>query len=143
MDQKRCAQSDSNHVWPILMKSVLNEKYCFLKSLRCAKKNQLFFRKVEIFLAHLNHLVTPYYLVSYTFWFNKFKKKTFSTFFLADNCPSFHFKGQKVWKISNFMESLINRNCQIWPQLNLVFYTIWTVHEYLGHFLTVKGKKVG
>ena len=25
----------------------------------------------------------------------------------------------------------------------MIFYTILTVHEYLGHFLTIKGKKVG
>ena len=32
MGQKRCARSGLHHIWPILMKSVQNEKkYCFLK----------------------------------------------------------------------------------------------------------------
>ena len=82
MGQNRCARSDSNHVWLILMKSVINGKVLFSQMIKvCQKKFSCFLRKnrflavfvileksqkrpkivfffwkVEIFLAHLNHL---------------------------------------------------------------------------------------
>ena len=50
MGQNRCARSVSNHVWLILMKSVLNEKGVFPQMIKvCKKKNFMFFKKKSIF----------------------------------------------------------------------------------------------
>ena len=144
MGKNRCARSVTNHVWLILIKSVLNEKGVFPQMIKVGQKKFsyflrknwflavfvileksqkwpkiiFFFWKVEIFLTHLNHLGKQYFFIFYTFWFNqkKIKKDTFFHFFLAKNCPSFNVEGQKVLKIKIFMESLQNRNCHIWPK---------------------------
>ena len=126
MGQKRCAWSGLQHIWLILMKSVQNEKYCFLKWLRCAKKNFHLSKEKNIFWLFLwfwkNHKNDQKSLFSFERWkffwhtliiletvffhflyflirSKKIKKVTFFTFFLATNCPSFNFEGQKVHKI--------------------------------------------
>ena len=142
MGQNRCARSDSNHVWLILMKSVLNEKGVFPQMIKvCEKKFSCFLRKNR-FLAVFVILekITKTDKNSFFLWkggnffrhtLNIWENSTFSfsiildlikkskkgTFllFLAQNCPSFNFEGQKVLKIKVFMESLQNRDCHIQP----------------------------
>ena len=46
MGQNKCARSVTNHVWLILMKSVLNEKGVFPQMIKvCKKKISCFLRK--------------------------------------------------------------------------------------------------
>ena len=130
MGQNRCAWSVTNHVWLILMKSVINGKVLFPQMIKvCQEKFSCFLRKkwflavfvileksqkqakiifffwkVEIFLTHLNHLGKQYFFIFYTFLFDqkkgKIKKNTF-----AHN-PIFLVFGPKMPKISIFMKNL-------------------------------------
>ena len=122
MGQNMCARSDSNHVWLILRKSVLNEKGVFPQMIKvCQKKFACFLRKnwflaifvileksqkrpkivfffwkVEIFLAHLNHLGKQYFSIFYTFWFDKNKsKKTIFSLFFGQKLPFLQLWGPK------------------------------------------------
>ena len=143
MGQNKCARNVPNHVWLILMKSVPNEKEVFPQMIKVCQKNFSCFKRKKMifghfcdfrrnhknrqksifslerwkfFSSHPKHLGKQYFLIFYNFWFDKKSKKTlFFTFFLAKNCPSFNFEGQKVLKIKVFMESLQNRDCHIQP----------------------------
>ena len=95
MGQKRCARSGLHHIWLIIMKSVQNEKVPLPQMIMVCQKNfhiskeKIIFwlflwfwknhkngqkLKVEIFLAHLNHLGKLYFFIFYTFWFVKNQK---------------------------------------------------------------------
>ena len=133
MGQNRCARSVTNHVWLILMKSVINGKVLFPQMITvCQKKfhvkkinfgkitktakNHFFLLKGGNFFMH-TLIIWGNSIFSFSIIFDSIKKakKTLFHFFLAKNFPSFNFESQQVLKIKIFMKSLQNRNCNIQP----------------------------
>ena len=125
MGQNRCKIGVTNHVWLILMKSVLNGKVLFFQMIKVCKKifscflrkNQFlavfvileksqkwpkivfFLLKGAIFFWHTLIIWGNSISFSIVFDLIKKEKRHFFHFFLAKNCPSFNFEGQKVRKI--------------------------------------------
>ena len=89
--------------------------FVILEEITKTDKNSFFLWKGGNFFRHtLNIWENITFSFSIIFDLIKKQKRHFFTF-LAKNCPSFNFEGQKVLKIKVFMESLQNRDCHIQP----------------------------